>query len=76
MAQVALAKHLGVPKLLGMTTEQWVNKHLGGYIKLHVNDRREAVKELRADGFSTREIGEVLGVSNFVTVHQRLVREI
>ncbi len=45
---------MGVPKLLDMTTEEWVNKHLGGYIKLHVNDRREAVKEPKADGYSTR----------------------
>ena len=59
---VALAKQLGVPKLLGLTTEEWVNKHLGGYVKLNVEDRREAVKELKADGYSTREIGEVLGV--------------
>ena len=72
---VALAKQLGVPKLLGLTTEEWVNKHLGGYVKLHVNDRREAVKELKADRYSTREIGEVLGVSNF-TVHQDIVRNV
>jgi N6-adenosine-specific RNA methylase IME4 len=61
--QIALAKRLGVPKLLGLETEQWVRERLGGYIKLGVDERREAVAQLASDGMSQREIGEVLGVN-------------
>jgi len=60
--QIALAKRLGVPKALGLTTEQWVNDRLGGYIKREVEERREIVKELVAEGMSQRGISEVLGV--------------
>jgi hypothetical protein len=60
---VALAQRLGVPKALGLTTEQWVNERLGGYVKLARDDRREAVKELKAEGHSNVEIGKVLGVA-------------
>lgn len=31
--QIVLADRLGVPKALGMTREQWVNHHLGRYVK-------------------------------------------
>jgi hypothetical protein len=32
--QVALAHKLGVPKALGMRTEEWVRERLGGYARL------------------------------------------
>jgi DNA methylase len=60
--QIALAKRLGVPKALGLDTQQWVQERLGGYIRMSVDERREAVKELAANGESTRSIGSVLGV--------------
>jgi phage N-6-adenine-methyltransferase len=60
--QIALAKRLGVPKALGLSVEGWVKK-LGGYTRLSIEDRREAVQELTAEGQSTREIAEVLGTS-------------
>lgn len=60
--QVALAKKLGVPKALGLTVEQWVNEHLGGYIKMSREDQREAVNKLTADGHSQREIASTLGI--------------
>lgn len=60
--QIALAKKLGVPKALGLSTDQWVNDRLGGYVKLSVDDRRKAVAELKQNGESTRAIAEVLGV--------------
>jgi phage N-6-adenine-methyltransferase len=60
--QIALAKRLGVPKALGLSVEGWVKK-LGGYTRLSIEDRREAVKELAAEGESTRAIAEVLGTS-------------
>lgn len=65
--QIALAKRLGVPQALGLTTEQWVHQRLGGYIKLAIPERREAVKELTASGDSTRDVAEIVGVSH-VTV--------
>lgn len=59
---IALAKRLGVPKALDLTTEQWVHDRLAGYVRMSVAERREAVKELTAGGFSNVAIGEVLGV--------------
>lgn len=70
--QVALAKRLGIPEALGLTTEEWVNGRLGGYIRYSIAERRGAVAELAADGYSTRDIGEVLGVDN-VTAHRDIV---
>lgn len=61
--QIAWAERNGVPKALGLTTREWVTERLGGYIKLEIEDRREAVRELAANGMSQREIGDVLGVS-------------
>ena len=58
---IALAVKLGVPKALNLSTEQWVQR-LGGYVKLPVQKRKEAVKELQSDGMSTRQIAGVLGV--------------
>lgn len=71
--QIALAKRLGVPKALGLTVEKWVTDRLGGYIKLAIPERREAAKELTADGLSQREVGEVLGVTE-ATVNRDLHR--
>jgi 16S rRNA G966 N2-methylase RsmD len=62
--QIALAQKLGVPRVLGLTTEQWVNNRLGGYIKMAIAARREAVKELAAEGRSTREIEDILGIDH------------
>lgn len=61
--QIALAKRLGVPAALGLNVDEWVNKRLGGYIKLTVEDRRQAVQELKAEGASNREVAAVLGVT-------------
>lgn len=60
--QIAWAKQMGVPKALGLSVEEWVNKRLGGYVKLAVDDRRKAVEELAADGESQRSTAEILGV--------------
>lgn len=62
--QIALAKKLGVPKALNLSTEQWVQERLGGYIKLSIPDRQEAVKDLTAEGHGLREVGDILGVSH------------
>lgn len=61
--QIAWAKQQGIPKALGLTVDEWVKERLGGYIRMNVEDRREAVKELTANGESQREVAEVLGVT-------------
>jgi N6-adenosine-specific RNA methylase IME4 len=63
--QIALAKRLGVPKALGLTTEQWVNERLGGYVRMSVTERLEVVRNLTEENYSAREIAEVVGVSNW-----------
>jgi transposase len=40
-----------------------VKERLGGYVKMSVPDRQEAVKELAAKGHSQREIAELVGVN-------------
>jgi len=62
--QISLAKRLGVPKALGLGVDEWVNTRLGGYIKMNIEERRQVVEELTAEGASTREIAEVLGTSH------------
>lgn len=69
--QIALAKRLGVPKALGMEVDDWVQKRLGGYVKMSIAERREAVAELAADGMKEREIAAVIGASQS-TVHRDL----
>ena len=60
--QVALGERLGVPKALGLTTREWVEGRLGGYVRQGVTERASAAKELAAEGFHDHEIAEVLGV--------------
>lgn len=59
---IELAQRMGVPKVLGMTTEQWVKARIGGYIRLSVPERQQAIGDMIEDGHSNREIAEVLGV--------------
>jgi hypothetical protein len=61
---IAWAKKQGVPEALGMTTEEWVKGRLGGYIRLSIEDRREAVRDLTDEGHSAREIADIVGVSH------------
>jgi hypothetical protein len=64
--QVLWAQQQGIPKALGLSTEDWVAR-LGGYIKLSVPERREAHKELTRPrdeggaGLTQREAAEVTG---------------
>lgn len=66
--QIALAQRLGVPKALGLKTDVWVRERLGGYAKLEISERRQAVAELTAGedeggmGLSQRQAADVLGV--------------
>jgi transcriptional regulator with XRE-family HTH domain len=65
--QLALAQRLGVPEAVGMTTESWVRDRIGGYVRLGLDERREAVRELTdPDGefqLTQRQAAEVLGIS-------------
>ena len=61
---IALAKKQGVPQAMGLSTQEWVDKHLGGYTRMAIENRREVAIELANGGASTREIAEVLGVSH------------
>lgn len=60
--QIALAERLGVPKALGLTTREWAEERLGGYVRLSIPDRREAVAELTEEGLGTSAVADVLGV--------------
>jgi hypothetical protein len=62
--QIALAERLGVPETLGLSTSDWVQQRLGGYVRLSISERREAVAELAAGDMSTREIAAVIGVDH------------
>lgn len=62
--QIALGQRLGVPKALKLSTEEWVNKRLGGYVQTSLKDRLEAYPELKAQKLSNRKIAAVLGVSH------------
>jgi hypothetical protein len=67
--QVALGVELGVPNALGLSTGEWVEQRLGGYVRLSMEARREAARELTAPedeggrGMSQRKAAEVLGVA-------------
>jgi hypothetical protein len=72
--QIALAERLGVPAALGLSTREWVDQRLGGYVRLSISERREAVAELTSgeDALSIRGAAEVLGVGKS-TVERDLV---
>jgi transcriptional regulator with XRE-family HTH domain len=61
--QIALAGRLGVPETLGFdSTRDWVEERLGGYVRMSIPERREAARELEAEGLQGQEIADVLGV--------------
>jgi hypothetical protein len=72
---IALGQRLGVPKALGLSTKDWVETRLGGYIRLSLAERREAVVELTGPGenggLSQRQAAEVLGVDEITVRRDR-----
>lgn len=62
--QIQLATRLGVPAALGLSTDEWVKTRIGGYVRMEVDERRAAVKELANEGHSTREIASFVGVAH------------
>jgi hypothetical protein len=59
--QIAWAIQQGVPRALGLPVQEW-GKRLEGRIKLGIEERQAAARELADEGFSQREIGTALGV--------------
>jgi hypothetical protein len=53
-----------------MTWGDWASKY-HGYLRLPVGERREAVAELGADGFSKAQIADVLGVDPSTVARDR-----
>jgi predicted DNA-binding protein (UPF0251 family) len=45
-----------------VTTAHWVKDRLGGYVRLSIAERREAVALATSDGFNQSETAEILGV--------------
>ncbi len=66
--QILWAQENGIPEALELTTEQWVKKRLGGYVRMQIPERRKAVQELTDEGLSTRQIAEVVGVDHSTVV--------
>lgn len=60
--QILWAHEQGIPDALGLTTRQWVDKRLGGYVKMQIPERQQAVAELTKKGLSNRKQAEILGV--------------
>jgi phage N-6-adenine-methyltransferase len=59
--QRAWALKAGVPAALGMTDEEWVES-IGPAVRLSVDERKEAAKELIDDGMSQRKAALAIGV--------------
>jgi hypothetical protein len=47
---------------MGLTTEEWVKQTMGGYAKLALEDRLDAVKNLTEAGYSQQLTAEIIGV--------------
>ncbi len=68
--QILWAGRQGIPQALGLTTKEWVEHRLGGYVKLAITERRQVVKHLTdkvaqgGEGLGAPEAAEVLGVSD------------
>lgn len=71
--QIELAHRMGVPAALGFSSlKDWVNTRLGGYMKLSVDQRKEAIKELEAQGYTKNtKMAEIVGVSEMTIRRDR-----
>jgi hypothetical protein len=66
-----VATEMGVPEALGLTQEEWAQRRLAGHVRLSIPERRQVVGELTAQGRSSREIGEALGVDHATVLNDR-----
>ncbi len=69
--QVEWAQRAGIPEALGLTTREWVEKRLSGYVKLNKADRRKALAEPELKALSSRQAADVLGVDQKTIVNDR-----
>jgi hypothetical protein len=62
--QIRWAQRVGVPASLDMTDREWAEVY-HGYLRLAIEDRREAVNELLAaePDLTNQQVGDALGVS-------------
>lgn len=66
--QVLWAQRMGVPAALGLSLRDWVDKRLGGYVRMAVEERRQVVAQLTArseeggEGLTQAEAADVVGV--------------
>lgn len=61
---VKKAHDLGIPKAMGFkNTREWVETHFR-YVQMPIEERRLTVKNLTDEGYSTREVADIVGVSN------------
>jgi len=76
---IAVAQRLGVPDALGLTTEAWVQR-IGGYVRLGIEERGDAVLELTdPEGefrLSNRRAADVLGVDEGTVRNDRKRAEV
>jgi transposase-like protein len=61
--QAAWADKHRIPQALGLSLREWVQTYLGGYVRMSLEQRREAVKELAAGGANPTAIARSLGLS-------------
>jgi len=64
---------LGVPKVLGLSPEEWAQRRLAGPVRLSIPERRQVVEA--NPEMSSRELGEALGVDQKTIVNDRHAEE-
>lgn len=67
--QVEWAQRVGVPAALGLSTREWVETRLGGYVKMNKADRRKALTSPELKALPNRQAAEILGVDE-ITVRR------
>jgi N6-adenosine-specific RNA methylase IME4 len=60
--QILWAQQQGIPAALDLSLRDWVDKRLGGYVRMAVEERRRVTAELADAGLSQRQIADVVGV--------------
>jgi N6-adenosine-specific RNA methylase IME4/predicted transcriptional regulator len=60
--QILWAHQQGIPAALGLSLRDWVDKRLGGYVRMAVEERRNVVAELTTAGMAQRDVADVVGV--------------
>ena len=65
---------LRVPESLDMDAGQWVES-IGGYVRMSIEQRRDAVQALLADGKGNAEISRILGIGEWTVMRDKQVIE-